>query len=156
MRTDKHSLISRRLYQKLISDPYYAPQISRVMVHDMELEPDFLGFTSYYYYLAQMIPKDRVIYDMGCNCACQAWYFRKHRAYIGVDLLTPVRSRIKPPNAKHYKMSILDFVMKYSIKPVHFAICSYVPPWDGDNEKIVKEKFRHVFVFYPESLHIVI
>lgn len=30
-----------------------------------------------------------------------------------------------------------------------FAICSYVPPWHNDNQAIVRENFKHLFVYYP-------
>ena len=146
-----HTKVSVRLYRSLKADPFYSPQIDRVMREDMEFCPEFLGFVSYYYFLSKVIPRDRVVYDMGCCNACQAYYFRNHHAYVGVDLLVKVEDRIAPPNATHYQMPISKFLETAQIDPVHFAICNYVPPWHDDNELLVRTKFKHMFVYYPES-----
>ena len=32
-----------------------------------------------------------------------------------------------------------------------FAICSYVPPWGGDNTGMVRKAFKNLFVYYPHG-----
>ena len=116
-----------------------------------DLSPDFLGFVGIYYNLSKIIPLDRTIYDMGCSCAFQGWFFRYHRKYIGVDLMCPVDQRLKMDTSHHVKSTIGEYVKTIVPTSPHFAICNYVPPWYGDNEKIVKDAFKHVFIFYPET-----
>lgn len=141
--------INDDLYSALSSDPHYRDQLKAVFEAEFcDVGPSFLGFNFYYYHLAQIIPRDRVIYDLGCAEAFQSWFFRDHAKYIGVDLLA--REHIKPPNAEFHHGSISEFLKTHKIEDPHFAICNYVPPWHGDNQKLVRDAFRHCFVFYPE------
>jgi len=34
---------------------------------------------------------------------------------------------------------------------LNFAICALVPPWHDDNEKLVRNAFEHLFVYYPHN-----
>lgn len=126
-------------------------QFDRVFAYDMcDIDYEFLGFTEIYEHLAAIVPAHWTIVDLGCAFAPQAWLFRDHKAYVGVDLNTPVR--FSAPNTKHYEISIEDFVKEHAAdfdQHTTFAICSYVPPWHGDNMKIARNNFKNVFTYYP-------
>jgi len=116
-----------------------------------DIDGEFLGFTEIYKNLAEIIPKERIIIDLGCAYAPQAVYFTEHKKYIGVDVSDC--PKVKTNNSEYYIMKIQDFIEKElpKIKDENlFAICSYVPPWHGDNEKLVRENFRHCFIYYPD------
>lgn len=121
-----------------------------------ELEPDFLGFCDIYEGLAGIIPPGMTVIDFGCYMAPQAYFFQRHKAYIGVD--TCGLKRFTPSNAKHYVCSIQDFIrdeypkLQADLKPTgYFAICSYVP--DMEAAKLVRETFGNVFCYYPSAGH---
>lgn len=121
---------------------------------ECDIDYEFLGFTEVYESLAAIIPVHWTIVDLGCAFAPQAWIFRDHKAYVGVDLNTPVR--FSAPNTTHYEMSIEAFVKEYGPsfdQHTTFAICSYVPPWHGDNMKFARESFKNVFTYYPAGGH---
>jgi len=88
---------------------------------------------------------------MGCYNGLQAWFFRNHLLYIGVDLATDEIERLELKNTEYFTMSISDFIKERVILYPHFAICNYVPPWHDDNQKLVRENFKHCFVYYPET-----
>lgn len=117
-----------------------------------EIDGEFMGFTDIYEHLSKIIPKHRIIVDLGCAYAAQAVYFLEHKKYIGVDLPSFDTPRPITPNAQYDIMTIREWIEKelpkYD-KDELFAICSYVPPWHDDNERLVRENFRHVFVYYP-------
>lgn len=145
-----HDDSNRRLLSMLPAE-----QLDRVLgSHQCDIEPDFLGFVGIYDRLAQIVPRSWTVVDLGCAYAPQAFFFATHAAYIGVDLLTPLDARFVAPNSQHLHMPIADFVEQHSAK-LHqgttFAICSYVPPWHGNNIKLVREAFSNVFRFYPCS-----
>src|SRR3990167_1428049 len=106
-----------------------------------DIDGEFMGFTDIYEHLAQIIPKERIIVDLGCAYATQAVYFLKHRKYIGVDLPDFDIPRVNTPNSEYFRMKISDWIKtelpKYN-KDKLFGICSYVPPWHDDNEKLVR------------------
>lgn len=126
-------------------------QIARVLNQDMcDIAPEFLGFTDIYFALATIIPKFWTIVDLGCAYAPQAFIFKDHRAYVGVDSGT--RERFSTPNTVHHSATIEDFIAEHLAsfdQDTTFAICSYVPPWHGDNQRMVREAFRNVFAYYP-------
>ena len=92
------------------------------------------------------------VVDLGCSYAAQAFLFERHHAYIGV-----ARSdcqRFAAENSTHHQMTIADFLEQHGSrlsKKTTFAICSYVPPWHGDNMQMVREFFVNVFTFYPHG-----
>lgn len=138
------------LYEELMASEYadqVAPLLER---NDGDIDESFLGFTGTYRLLAQLIPTGRTVIDLGCSSAFQGWYFRNHDSYIGVDVGGDY-FRVK--NGVYYTMTIQEFVEQYreicTGRNV-FAICNYVPPWGADNEKLVRETFRNLYVFYPE------
>jgi hypothetical protein len=125
-----------------------------------DINREFLGFLGIYERLSQIIPKHWTIVDLGCAYAPQAFLFRDHAKYVGVDL--PWKNlefypeakieRFQAPNTVIYEMSIAKFIEQhignFSLDTT-FAICSYVPPWGGDNMKCAREAFKNVFTYYP-------
>lgn len=61
-----------------------------------ELEGDFLCFADVYGWLSEIIPKDKVIVDLGCNQALQGYFYSEHKGYIGIDV-TLMESRCPKP-----------------------------------------------------------
>lgn len=117
-----------------------------------EIDKDFLGFAHIYKSLSQIIPKDRIVIDFGCNLAAQSYFFAKHKRYIGVDLVK--EKRFAPKNATHYVCSIQYFIAEYvpdllagTENSKFFAICSYVP--DSEAMELVRKTFQNVFCYYP-------
>ena len=115
-------------------------------------DTEFIGFTDIYYHLSQIIPKSRIIVDLGCAYAPQAFYFQEHKKYIGVDISDC--PKLKTNNSEYHKMKIEDWIKnelpKYDQEEL-FGIINYVPPWGGDNMKAVRESFKHCFSFYCSS-----
>jgi len=124
-------------------------QVKRVFSHDeCDIDANFLGFMETYKALATLIGKDRVIYDLGCAYGFQAWYFREHRGYVGVDVC-PLDARIQLPGHVHHQMTIEKFVRTMPIDAKHFAICNFVPSWFGHQTRHVRERFEQCYVYYP-------
>jgi hypothetical protein len=115
-----------------------------------DIEPDFLGFVEIYEALSTIIPKNRIVVDLGCAYATQAPLFLEHKQYIGVDISEC--EKVQTQNSVYFQMPISDWIKnelpKYEPEQL-FAICSYVPPWGGDNQKLVRESFQDVFAYYP-------
>lgn len=131
-------------------------QLDRVFRQDMcDIDPEFLGFTQIYIALATIIPKHWTIVDLGCAFAPQAFIFKSHKAYVGVD--PGERERFSAPNTRHYEMTTGQFIERHGSefdRRTTFAICSYVPPWFGENSReIVRGAFTNVFTFYPSGDH---
>lgn len=131
-----------------------ADQIDRVLGQDMcDIDATFLGFTSVYFALASIIPKHWTVVDLGCAYAPQAFIFKDHEAYVGVDLGIATE-RFEAENTTHFTMPIADFIDKHGSgfhQETTFAICSYVPPWHNDNMALAREHFKNVFTYYPAS-----
>ena len=105
-----------------------------------ELDPTFLGFEDVYKAVSTFVQKDKMIIDLGCSYAAQAFYFTDFLGYIGVDC-----------GIEFYKMRIQDFCnmvveKNWNLQNV-FAVCSYVP--DKEARKIVKKTFPYCLVYYP-------
>lgn len=142
-----HDLSNTRLLAKLPGD-----QLGRIMNQFCgDIAPEFLGFVGIYERLAEIIPTHWTVVDLGCAYAPQAFFFKEHKAYIGVNL-GPVEDRFAAPNTTHYAMPIEEFCKEHLgclDQQTTFAICSYVPPWHADNMKIARESFKNVFTYYP-------
>lgn len=111
----------------------------------VDIDVDFLGFIEQYNCLAKIIPLNFHIYDIGCALAPQAYYFRKHISYLGIDPFK--RERFSFENTKFYVGKIEDFIEeKIEIKKPNFAICNYVP---NLNKELVSKHFDNMFIFYP-------
>jgi len=141
-----HELISRELWANLPKDQVAAMENTEA---NCEIEEDFCGFVQIYKNLAEIIPLHYSVVDLGCAYAPQSWYFRNHKEYIGVDVMTDYR--FSQPNTRHVKLTISDFIGAACDLDLDttFAICSYVPNWHGDNGTITRTAFKHCFVFYP-------
>jgi hypothetical protein len=128
-------------------------QLERVFRQDMcDIDPTFLGFTDIYLALAGIIPKHWTVVDLGCAYSPQAFIFKDHKAYVGVDLYA--KERFSAPNTRHYTMPIADFIEQHAAgfeKNQTFAICSYVPPWHSDNIALTRANFENVFTYYPSG-----
>jgi hypothetical protein len=144
--------------QRYIDPAYHLlpqDQLDRVFGQDMcDIDPEFLGFTDIYFALAGVIPKHWTIVDLGCAYAPQAFIFKDHKAYIGVDA-GEGRERFSADNTTHCEMKISDFCAKHAgqlDQKTTFAICSYVPTWYGDNPReLARANFENVFTYYPSG-----
>lgn len=132
-----------------------------------ELEDDFLGFVDRYQALSTIIPRDWVVVDLGCYLAAQSWFFKDHRAYVGVNSrlrdwsYDPVTkeeewfgnmTRFAAPNTHHVTASIQEFIKEnpeFCAREDVFAICSYVP--DFEATELVRQTFKNCDIFYPSS-----
>lgn len=77
-------LIPEEEMQKVLESPF------------CEVDNDYLGFTEVYGNLAEIIPKDKVILDLGCYAGLQGYFFRDHKGYIGIDEC-PMESKYPKP-----------------------------------------------------------
>lgn len=126
-------------------------QLDAVFAYETcDIDVEFLGFTEFYKHLAEVIPKNLTIIDLGCAYAAQAYYFRDHEQYIGVEADPCVQFHTE--NTTHYHMSIQSFIsdelpkLNLNLETV-FAICNYVP--DFEAQALVRETFPNVFNYYP-------
>jgi hypothetical protein len=129
-------------------------ELQRVLnQNECDIDGEFLGFVEYYYHLSRVIPKHWTVIDLGCAYNPQCYYFSDHKKYVAVDLYA--NEIFKTNNCDIYKMSIQDFISEhlgtYNTKET-FAICTFVPPWHGDNSKIVRDAFENIFVYYPSGI----
>lgn len=115
-----------------------------------ELDFSFLAFEEVYKSVLSFVPKGKIIVDLGCAYAPQAFYFIEYAGYIGVDAHIP-DVHFETPNMTLYNMSIQNFCDKvvkegWNLEQ-YFAICSYVP--DEEARKRVRETFPNCLVYYP-------
>lgn len=112
----------------------------------------FLCFEHVYKAVTLFVPTNKIIIDLGCAYAFQAWYFRDYKKYIGVDYGIKKKDMLETENSEFYFMSIQKFikgvfpVLGYRKDEV-FAICSYVE--DRDARQLVKNYFPNCLVYYP-------
>lgn len=122
----------------------YPKMFKRVLEQsDVDIDGTFLGFMDTYYYLSKFIPKGWAVVDFGCAYNPQAYYFRKHRAFIGVDI--GKRKRFHFENTDLYQGTITDFLAQKPPKEKVFAICNNVP--DAETS-LVREYYPNCFVYY--------
>lgn len=126
-------------------------QFNKVMSQkECDIDTSFLGFVNYYLHLAMIIPKNFTIVDLGCAYNPQCFFFKDHKKYIAVDACDMVK--FKSDNCEIINKTIEQYI-KEDISNLNldstFAICNFVPPWGGDNLKMVREAFKNLFVFYP-------
>ena len=108
-----------------------------------DIDGTFLGFVDTYYMLSKLIPKDWVVIDFGCAYNPQAYYFRKHRAFVGVD--TGVRRRFHFENTDLFNGTISDYLKQKPPKEKVFAICNNVP---SNETEMVRRYYPNCYVFY--------
>ena len=131
-----------------------------------ELEGDFLCFEDVYGELSRIIPKDKVILDLGCYVGLQGFFFKEHKGYIGIDM-TPDKDNgdiympraITVPNSTFIVSKIEDYLDNLNQAELlwHqnncFAIMSYVPNQNGIWDR-VKATFPNVAGFYPDDYNL--
>lgn len=128
-------------------------QKNNVFDNSIDISFDFIGFIGQYKHLAQIIPRHFTVIDLGCGYNAQSFYFKDHKQYIAVDSF-PDLICFKAPNCIFYNTTIKHFTseilpkLNLDLEKV-FAICSYVPNWDGQNINIVKNTFYNVYTYYP-------
>lgn len=134
-------------------------QIERVFKQDIcDIDPTFMGFTNIYKNLSEIIPKHFTIVDLGCAYNPQCFYFKEHKKYIAVDL-GYTTEMFKTENTQYFGDGIKHFIeetlpeLKLK-KDETFAICSYVPPWNGFEYEMVNKNFKNLFVYYPHNTQI--
>lgn len=157
MITDAEEREHERVNAALLADlRANAPdQLQRVLAWPLcDIEPMFLGFVHTYEKLAREIPRDWTVLDLGCAYAAQSWFFRKHKAYVGVDFLEAA-ARFQFANGKIITGDIRRFLDLYEsggsgIAAPVFAILNYVPA-PADVTRRVERLFPHRYVYYPES-----
>ena len=122
----------------------YPKMFKEVLEQEMcDIDGLFLGFVDIYYFLSKVIPKDWTIVDLGCAYAPQAYYFQKHKKYIGVDSSESKRFKFK--NTQHFYCSIRKYLLRNPEPFKHFAICSYVP---SNEVNLVRKYYSDLFVYY--------
>lgn len=123
-------------------------QVDRVM-QAADIAPDFMGFVDTYQALSRLVPLDWTVLDLGCAYAPQAYYFRHHARYIGVDVW-PAHKRFHFSNTVHATQRIEHYACPaVADQPKVFCILNYVNCRTETAEK-VRRLFRNLFVFYPE------
>jgi hypothetical protein len=128
-------------------------QIERVLNQKYcDIDLNFLGFTDIYENLSKIIPKHFTVIDLGCAYNPQCFYFTEHKQFVAVDISEC--EKFKSDNCLIFQKSIEDFILE-NIKDYNldetFAICSYVPPWGGDNREMARKAFKNIFVYYPHG-----
>lgn len=120
-----------------------------------ECDFTFLGFEDVYKAVTLFVPKDKIIVDLGCSYAFQAWYFKDYKRYIGIDCGIRDGVVLETDNSNFYFTTIQDFIknilptLYYDLTEI-FAICSYVP--DKEARQLVRETFPFCLVYYPCSV----
>ena len=140
-------------YLKLCSNLYhtidkeYPIQLKKILHYESaEHDPTFLGFIQQYEALSRIIPRHFIILDLGCGIALQAWYFRHHKEYLGVD--TYKGPRLQLDNVIHFKDDINQFIADYDKDPnTIFTIVNYVPI----STTRIRKKYNNLFIYYPTT-----
>lgn len=122
----------------------YPKMFKQVMEQDdCDIDGFFLGFVDIYYFLSKIIPRDWIIVDFGCAYAPQAYYFRKHKKYIGVNPTEIKKFSFK--NTEYFIGTIKDYLNTKPEQNKRFAICSYVTSNQTD---LVRKYYQDLFVYY--------
>ena len=108
-----------------------------------DIDETFLGFVDTYYYLSKIIPKDWTVVDFGCAFAAQAYYFIRHKAFIGVDIGNKKRFHFK--NTEFYEGTIADSLKQKPFTKKVFAICNNVPSLETT---LVRNYYPNCYIFY--------
>lgn len=136
---------SYKLFKALTEKhPQYIKALNEDEFAWAEMDQTFLGFVDIYRELAKIIPKSRTVIDFGCAYAPQAYYFRNHAKYIGINPTKHAVLYLK--NAEYVFTSGQAVLESYTAKESDFAIINYVP--DFELAKLVKAKFRDCWSFY--------
>lgn len=148
------------LHKELCLDPFAARELDECF--DDKLNWGITADVGYeglccneeaYKFLAENIPKHRVIYDFGAGYGFQSWWFRNHRRYIAIQPQPRgTRYHMKKPfrtdNSIWYFGTIQEFFKQFSVEKESFAICNWVP--DDEAARLVRENCPNVYCNYPQ------
>lgn len=139
------------LYDQIINGRYRKSLEAVLNQPQCDIDGEFLGFVDIYEHLAEIIPLAYTVIDLGCAYAPQAYYFRGHKKYIGVDIARKDEPRVvfMTDNMEYHDNGIEEFLENYEHVDKEFAICSYVPNSISNNMTLAKEHFQNVFTYYP-------
>ncbi len=122
----------------------YPKMFKEVLEQDMcDIDGTFMGFVDTYFFLSKLIPKSWTIVDFGCAYNAQAYYFRKHRAFIGVN--KGIKKRFHFKNTDLFDGTIKDYLKQRPLTNKIFAICNNV---SSEETKLVREYYPNCFVYY--------
>lgn len=143
-----HDAISRKLFAALYNHPELSVQFKEIIEQDKFMfEPNFLGFMAAYKFLSGLIPKNMIIYDFGCAYGFQAYYFRDHRLYIGID--SDNCKKLILPNTIYHKETIESHLKNNNLfDGKKFAIVNYVS-LNIETLDLIKRRFSNMYIFYP-------
>jgi hypothetical protein len=110
---------------------------------DCDIDCTFLGFIDTYYYLAKIIPLHWTVVDFGCAYNAQAYYFRKHKKFIGVDPCVKVRFSFE--NTELFTGTIAQYLKSNPPVEQVFAICNNVP---SRQTEMIREYYPNCFIYY--------
>ena len=166
---------SERINEKLFRNikKYYPEQLELSFKDDCvkcEIVPEFMTCGSEIYKtLSEVISLDWTIVDIGCGYSAQAYYFRKHKKYIGIDLnpnlicndfknIASGCFRFTFENTEHWVRNAIeltenDFTDFDLLKT--FAIMNWNPLWTAlkieDRGLHIRKIFKNLYVHYPKS-----
>ena len=131
-----------------------ATELDRVLNSELcDIGTDFLGFVDTYFRLADIIPLEYTVIDLGCAYNPQSYFFKDHARYIAVD--NSDCEKFKPENCELVNQSIYDFINDRLIDfnlDTSFAICNFVPPWGHDNQLLTRTHFKNCYCYYPSRV----
>ena len=133
-----------------------------------ELEPQFMSCgTKIYKTLSEIISLDWIVIDIGCAYSAQAYYFRKHKKSIGIDLspniiCNDIKShnfgsfRFTFENTEHWVKDAMKLTKKdfkdFDLLET-FAIMNWNPLWSEssveDRSLHIRKIFKNLYIHYP-------
>ena len=168
-----NSILSNNLFDEIQKN--YPDQIKSALIDDcarIEVVPECMTCDDIIYKaLSITIPKHWVVIDIGCAYAAQAYYFKEHKKYIGIDL-SPIGIckdfknleegifRFAFENTEHWVKSAVDLTKEdfkdYDLSQT-FAIMNFNPLWmsskvedKSDEIKRIISLFQNVYCYYPK------
>lgn len=144
--------INKRLFKNLLK--YDKEMVKHVFDTDnCDIDSSFLGFVDTYYYLSKIIPRRYTVIDFGCAYSPQAYYFRKHKKYFGIDPNT--KENFNFENTTFLQMTIESYLESVKhpffdefFEKDCFAIANNVPSIEVN---LIKNKFKNLYIFYTGS-----
>lgn len=125
---------------------------------ECEIEHDFVGFLHSYKDLADILPKDFTIIDIGACQALQSEYFKDFANYIAVEPCVPEHAMAKQLNMDSFQMTgeqfIADVLPRLQEAGLDinktFCVSSYVPD-EKLRKEIIPQTFPHFRCVYCEE-----
>lgn len=146
------SALSERVFREIMDSEYRAQLEAIFDYAECEVEPSFMGFLSQYEALSRIIPYGRTVYDFGCCNAIQGWFFRKHKAYVGVDPLIGKSPVLHIPQGQYFPQTAGEFLESNQLDQRSFAISNYVCFGYGEDVgELMRQRFTDLFIFYPKN-----